>query len=148
LARELQINTTASIPESSRVHWSIKEVDLFKALLKWRLTEGRFGPKVFRLSDEPVDEELVAVMMPFDSSFRSVYNAIKKSIEGIGMTCKRADDIWVDDHVIQDVATLLSRASVVICDLSGRNANVFYETGIAHTLGRDVILIAQSTADI
>jgi len=29
-----------------------------------------------------------------------------------------------------------------------RAANVFYEAGIAHALGRDVILITQSDADI
>ena len=36
----------------------------------------------------------------------------------------------------------------MICDCSGRNPNVFYEAGIAHTLGREVILIAQSDHDI
>jgi hypothetical protein len=36
----------------------------------------------------------------------------------------------------------------VICDCTGRNSNVFYEIGIAHTLGREVILITQSAADI
>jgi hypothetical protein len=36
----------------------------------------------------------------------------------------------------------------VIADLSSRNSNVFYETGIAHTLGREVIQIAQSMGDI
>ena len=40
------------------------------------------------------------------------------------------------------------RSSVVICDCSDRNPNVFYEIGIAHTLGREVILITQSEADI
>jgi hypothetical protein len=37
---------------------------------------------------------------------------------------------------------------VVICDCSGRNPNVFYEAGIAHTLGREVILITQADTDI
>jgi hypothetical protein len=36
----------------------------------------------------------------------------------------------------------------VICDLTGKNANVFYEAGIAHALGQDVILIAQHETDI
>ena len=36
----------------------------------------------------------------------------------------------------------------VVCDCSGRNPNVFYEAGIAHTLGREVILITQSEHDI
>jgi hypothetical protein len=37
---------------------------------------------------------------------------------------------------------------IVICDCTGRNANVFYEAGIAHTLGKDVILITQNRSDI
>ena len=30
----------------------------------------------------------------------------------------------------------------------GRNPNVFYEVGIAHTLGREVVLITQSEHDV
>ncbi|MDA8181605.1 MAG: hypothetical protein M0Z26_04560, partial [Acidithiobacillus sp.] len=35
-----------------------------------------------------------------------------------------------------------------ICDCSDRNPNVFYEVGIAHSLGKEAILIAQTEADI
>ena len=37
----------------------------------------------------------------------------------------------------------IDRAQVVICDLTDRNPNVMYETGISHALGREVIIIAQ-----
>ena len=43
---------------------------------------------------------------------------------------------------------LIKRSRVVICDCTDKNPNVFYEAGIAHTLGREVILIAQSKNDI
>jgi len=36
----------------------------------------------------------------------------------------------------------------VVCDFSGRNANVFYEAGIAHTLGKHVVPITQNPEDI
>ena len=91
---------------------------------------------------------MVAVMMPFDTSFNPVYKTLQLAIQDLGMICQRADDIWVNDHIIQDVALLLSTAAIVVCDLTRRNANVFYETGIAHTLGKDVILITQSASDI
>jgi len=146
-ASDFDINTTASIPESSRNHWSIKDVDLFKVLLRQQVGRGP-RPKVFDFPNFAIDDKLVAVMMPFDASFRPVYDALQKAIGSLGMTCQKADDIWENDHVVQDVALLLSKASVVVCDLSGRNANVFYETGIAHALGKDVILIAQSQTDI
>ena len=146
-ASDLYINTKASIPESSRNHWSIKDVDLFKVLLRYNTSRGP-QPKVFDLPNVPVNANLVAVMMPFDASFRPVYDALHTAIGRLGMTCQRADDIWENDHVVQDVALLLSKSQIVICDLSGRNANVFYETGIAHAIGKDVILIAQSKSDI
>ncbi len=131
----------------SRNHWSIKDADLYRTLFKEGLGR-RLHPKVFTLTDDPVDESLVAVMMPFDAKFAPVYKALQSAVIGLGMTCQRGDDIWEHDHIIQDVVSLIGRAKVVICDLTGRNANVFYETGIAHTLGRDVILIAQTAADV
>jgi hypothetical protein len=37
---------------------------------------------------------------------------------------------------------------LVVVDFSGKNANVFYEAGIAHTLGKHVVPITQSNDDI
>lgn len=37
----------------------------------------------------------------------------------------------------------LMEARVVIADLTNMNANVFYELGLAHTIGHDVILLTQ-----
>lgn len=36
----------------------------------------------------------------------------------------------------------------MVCDFSGKNPNVFYEAGIAHTLGKHVVPITQSASDI
>ncbi len=36
----------------------------------------------------------------------------------------------------------------MICDLTDRNANVLYKTGIAHALNKNVIMIAQNIEDI
>jgi len=87
-------------------------------------------------------------MMPFAANFNGVYAAIQGVAGELGMTCQRADDIWLHTHIIQDVVTLISKARVVVCDLSGRNANVFYETGIAHAVGAEVILISQHQTDV
>lgn len=73
---------------------------------------------------------------------------MKAGIEAAGMRCLRTDDIWERDHILDDVLTLIWRARVVTADLSEKNPNVFYETGIAHTLGRDTILVAQFMNDI
>lgn len=87
-------------------------------------------------------------MMPFGAGFNATYVTIQAAAAATGLTCQRADDIWVHHNIIQDVVSLIDRSRIVVCDVTGRNANVFYETGIAHTLGREVILIAQHQTDL
>lgn len=127
-------------------HWSVKNVDLFQVLFTENI--GRIKPRVFKLTDKPIDTNLVTVMMPFDAKFDNIFSALQDAAGASKMHCLRADDIWENDVIIQDVVKLISTARVVICDLTGKNSNVFYETGIAHTLGQDVILIAQHESDI
>jgi len=133
--------------EFHRTHWAVKDVDLYRVLDQE--LSARVKPKVFQFpTAEPFDPDLVAVMMPFSPAFAAVYASLKAGIEAAGMRCLRADDIWERDHILDDVLSLIWRARVVIADLSEKNPNVFYETGIAHTLGRDTILVAQSMNDI
>lgn len=134
--------------EFSRNHWAVKEVDLYRFLL-CNTKARRQRPTVFNLPEhENIDPTLASAMMPFDAGFTAVYASIKKAALNAGFDCKRADDIWEHASIIQDVVSLIDQSKVVICDCSGRNPNVFYEAGIAHTLGREVILITQSEYDI
>ncbi len=107
-----------------------------------------FQPTVFAVAEQQLDPKLVSVMMPFEGSLRGVFDAIRAAAAAQGMTCQRADDIWIHSAVIQDVFSLLYRSFIVVCDFTGRNPNVFYEAGIAHTLGKHVIPITQSAEDI
>lgn len=107
-----------------------------------------FCPTIFQIPEESEDEKLVALMIPFSMEFNSVSTRIKEAAEELGLICKRADDMWNSSTIIQDVFSLIYRARFVICDFSGKNANVFYEAGIAHTLGRLVIPITQNIDDV
>jgi hypothetical protein len=104
-------------------------------------------PKVFDVNAE-FNQRAVAVMMPFNPAFAEVYETIQEIARSLNLQCNRADDIWKHDAIIQDIVSLISGSAVVICDCTGRNPNVFYEAGIAHSLGREVILITQSESDV
>jgi len=132
--------------ELRHTHWAMKDVDLFRVLLLQKASLGP-SPTLFDL-DAAVEADLVSVMMPFDPGFDPIHAAICQAVSDAGMRCLRADDIWVHDVIIQDIVSLICRSRIVISDCTGRNPNVFYETGIAHTLGRDVLLIGQSEGDI
>lgn len=107
-----------------------------------------FAPSVFRIPTGGVDYSRVAVMMPFSSDVAPVYVAIQDACRENGLTCQRADDIWVDPMIIHDVFALIYSAFIVVCDFTGKNPNVFYEAGISHTLGRHVVPLTQNKDDI
>jgi hypothetical protein len=166
LAWELEIDET----EMYRTHWAVKAVDLPSVLVDAnlltevqvrRLPHGRAAassttvadrlvvtPDVFRIPKHGVELDLVSVMMPFDAGFDHVYSSLQQACNDLGMRCLRADDIWEESAVVQEIFNLLIRSTVVIVDFTGRNPNVMYETGIAHTLGRRVIPITQSYNDV
>jgi hypothetical protein len=134
--------------EFSRNHWAVKDVDLYRFLLR-SVRPRRQRPTVFQIPEhENIEPALASAMMPFDAGFNAIFDSIRQAADSVGLRCRRADDIWENAAIIQDVVALLDRSRVVVCDCSGRNPNVFYEAGIAHTLGREVILITQSEHDI
>ncbi len=134
--------------EFSRNHWAVKDIDLYRFLLR-NIRPRRQRPSVFQIPEhEVIEPALASAMMPFDARFDAVFQDIRLAAGEAGLLCRRADDIWENAAIIQDVVALLDRSRIVVCDCTGRNPNVFYEAGIAHTLGREVILITQNENDI
>jgi AbiJ N-terminal domain 5 len=107
-----------------------------------------FAPSVFSVPDMPLETDLVVVMMPFSAEFAPVYVAIGNACKTADLRCLRVDDIWEDSIIIQDIFSLIFRAHIVVVDFTGKNPNVMYETGIAHTLGKHVVPISQSLSDV
>lgn len=135
--------------EFTRSHWAVKDIDLYKALLRGRSVAPSFSARVFDIDDnEKVRPDLISVMMPFDPSFKPVYETLQSVASDLGVECLRADDIWRHDAIIQDIVSLINQSKIVVCDCTGRNPNVFYEAGIAHTIGKEVVLITQSKRDM
>jgi len=87
--------------------------------------------------------------MPFDKEFDAVYtDLIKPAFEAVGYDVKRADDIVSHQNILKDIVRSIARADLIIADLTSLNANVFYELGIAHSLQKPVIIIAQSIDEV
>ena len=109
----------------------------------------RLNP-IFQGREFLINERLVFVLSPFEEPFNTIYeDHIKPSVESIQkLKCLRADDIYDNRPIIEDIWRCTNEARMLIAELTGRNANVFYETGIAHTIGKEVILITQSIEDV
>src|ERR1700730_1595115 len=107
-----------------------------------------FTPSVFSVPSEGVKLNLVSVMMPYSTEFSEVRRTIQRACNHTYLECKMADDIWEHSVIVQDIFSLIFRSFIVVTDFTGRNPNVFYEAGIAHTLGKHVVPITQSVDDV
>jgi hypothetical protein len=105
---------------------------------------------IFGKADGVVESNLCFVLMPFGPKWsRKLFEQhIKPTGNKIGFDVLRADDIYGVTGIMQDVWIYINRARIVIADLTTRNPNVFYEVGLAHAIGKDVVLITQDMADV
>lgn len=91
----------------------------------------------------------IFVLMPFDEALKAVYDDHILKVAGeLNLSAMRADDLFTNNFLISDVWAGIFHAVAVLADCTGRNPNVFYEIGTAHTLGKPVILITQNTEDV
>jgi hypothetical protein len=59
---------------------------------------------------------------------------IKPVVEECGYKSIRADELEHFGNITRDIIELLYESDLVVADLSGKNANVFYELGVRHSL--------------
>jgi hypothetical protein len=91
----------------------------------------------------------VFVVMPFNKELERLYrDHIWSAVEAMGLSCLRADDIFSGGPVVRDIWSGICSSRVIVADCTGRNPNVFYEIGGAHTLGKPVVLITQKEEDV
>lgn len=89
------------------------------------------------------------VVMPFSPIYKTEYrDVIRPAVEEVGLECVRADEIYSKPHVMADIWKSLRSARIVIAELTGRSTNVFYEVGLAHALGKPVIIITRTEDDV
>jgi hypothetical protein len=89
------------------------------------------------------------VMMPFQDLYRAQYEkVIRPAIEAAGLECKRGDEIYSQQNVVDDIWASIRTCRVVLAELSGRNPNVMYEIGLAHAIGKPILLITRDERDV
>lgn len=89
------------------------------------------------------------VLMPFDASFNDIYEfGIKGACADAGLYCERVDEQVFFGSMLERIYSQISRADLLVADMTGKNPNVFYEVGYAHALGKNVILLTSVAQDI
>lgn len=88
-----------------------------------------------------VNRDLIFFLTPFHNDFENEYYVVKKICSDLNLHCTRGDEDFIKGNVLKYILEKIMSSSIVIANLNGRNANVYYELGIAHAIGKPVILI-------
>lgn len=88
-------------------------------------------------------------LCPFREPFNTIYtDHVIPAVQEVDFSIERADDIFGTQPIIEDIWEAINAAAIILADVTGRNPNVMYEVGIAHTVGKPVVLITQAMDDV
>jgi len=98
------------------------------------------------INQEDIEQEsdLVFVLIPFNSRYDHVFDAIRLTCQHVGLQCVRGDEEFIRGDLLPHILKTMCRASVVIAVIDGRNANVFYELGLAHAMDKSTLLVSKT----
>lgn len=95
-----------------------------------------------------VEPGSVFLMAPIHPSFARKIRGIKMVCDSIGLKCETADEKFISGPILSLIVKKIISASIVIAIVDGRNPNVFYEIGLAHALGKVVLMVASGLDDV
>ena len=89
------------------------------------------------------------MMMPFGNWFDRYYRDVYvPAIKEAGFEPVRGDELFSTGSVVEQIWEQVQKSTVLLADLSDKNANVFYELGLAHAAGKPVVLTAPKIEDV
>jgi len=89
-----------------------------------------------------VDKPKIFVLMPFDDESFEVYEMLKIQFEERFDFSNAADEAN-QQNILKDIIQPIFEADIVVADLTGLNANVMYELGLAHSFNKKTIIITR-----
>jgi hypothetical protein len=96
------------------------------------------------------DDQIFAfVLMPFNTAFDDIYRlGIKETANSLGILAERVDEQIYSEGMLERIYRQIELADFIVVDMTGQNANVFYEVGYAHAKGKLCIHLTQKADDI
>lgn len=89
------------------------------------------------------------VVMPFSSLFQIEYEKIiQPALLELNIQCVRGDEIYTKQRIVDDIWNSIKKCRFVLAELTGKNPNVLYEIGLAHAIGKPVIIITRNGDDV
>ena len=89
-----------------------------------------------------MDKKKVFVIMPFQDEFFEMYEMLKIKFAD-RFEFSNAGDEANQQNILKDIIQPIYEADIIIADLTGLNANVMYELGLAHSFNKKTIVITK-----
>lgn len=88
------------------------------------------------------------VFMPLEAYWSdALWMHLQQTLRSIGWDSHRAGALYAQ-NIVDDTWQAVNEAEVLLADLTYKHPDVFYKLGMAHTLGKKVILITQHARDL
>ncbi len=90
----------------------------------------------------------VFAVMQFTNEFNELHSDVIKPVcAEYDLEVIRADDIYNNGFIIQDIINSINESTLIIADITPDNPNVYYEVGYAHASAKPVILLCDNKRD-
>ena len=91
----------------------------------------------------------IFVAMPFSDDMDDIFHyGIQAPVNDAGFLCERADLAAFTGDVMSWVKERITKAALVVADLSGANPNVYLEVGYAWGCNRPTVLLVRNTSEL
>ncbi len=90
----------------------------------------------------------VFVLTPFHDMYESTYLAIKSACALNHLVAVRGDEVFKSGNILKHIIEQMLVSPFVIANINGRNPNVHYELGIAHSLGKNIVLVSETLENV
>ena len=88
------------------------------------------------------------IVMQYTEEYNELFNEVIKPVcEEHGFEAIRADDLYTQNQVVQDIIYSIRESAVVIADITPDNPNVYYEVGFSHGINKPTILLCDTTRE-
>ena len=83
--------------------------------------------------------------IPYDPAFDAPKQCVLKTAKAARFDCEVTGDLSDPGNIVDQIWNGIRASDVIVADITGSNPNVFYEIGLAHALGKEVIVMSQDS---
>lgn len=102
-----------------------------------------FGYPISAAIRRPGDPRPAFLAISYAPEFEPVKAAVLEVARSANFACEVTGDLGAPGVIMDQVWQGIRAADAVVADIAGSNPNVFYEIGLAHALGKEVILLSR-----